>query len=308
VLFIGSPETGRRVAEAAATTLTPVILELGGKDPFIVFADCEYDHMLDVAVRACTINCAQNCIAAERYYIEEPLYERFVRDITARVAALRPGSLDSGSMTMPAQVEKVADLVKDAVARGARLMCGGKRLPELGPNYYAPTVLADVTHEMRIANEETFGPCCLVFRFKTEDEVVRMANCTRYGLAASVFSLDYVRAERVAHAMQSGMATVNDWALSYLIQALPFGGVKISGYGHFNGKEGLRGFSNTKSVVNDRFPLRTQTPKFLKYPVPDHGPLIVEAAVRMIYEPALLGKVKGLVALLRLLVSPPKQR
>merc|ERR1712146_7966 len=149
----------------------------------------------------------------------------------------------------------------------------------------------------------------LILKFSTEEQVISMANSTRYGLAASVFSTDYARAQRVANAMHSGMATVNDWAVSYLIQSLPFGGVKISGYGHFNGKEGLRGFSNIKSCVNDRFPIRTQTPSFLKYPVPEAGPQIVSSAIGMIYGRALVDRAASLVRMLKLIVlGAPKTR
>jgi acyl-CoA reductase-like NAD-dependent aldehyde dehydrogenase len=271
LFFIGSPNTGKRVMQAASERLTPVILELGGKDPFIVFDDANLDHVADIAIRAAFINCGQNCIAAERFYVQAGIYDRFVATITQKAKSLRQEGavLDAGAITMPSQVTIIEGLVNDAVAKGAKAVVGGKKHPTLPGLHFQPTVLLDVTQDMKVVNEEAFGPLMPIVKFTTEEEVIAMANRSVYALAANVFSSDYKRAERVAKQLVCGMLVINDWATVPLIQSLPFGGCKASGFGRFNGPEGLRGFSRQKAVVTDRFPgMLTQTPALLRYPLP----------------------------------------
>jgi acyl-CoA reductase-like NAD-dependent aldehyde dehydrogenase len=249
ILFIGSPATGKRVMSAASAQLTPVVLELGGKDPFIVLPDAEFDHAVEVALRGVFINNGQNCLAAERLYIHRSIYDKFREEILRRARELRlgvppclraagdeqgEGQVDCGAMTMPGQVEIVASLVSDALDRGARLLLGGiSRLPseqegeERHRLFFPPTILADVTHEMRIVNEEAFGPVMLLIPFDSDAQLVEMANGTGYGLGGSIFSTDYARAERIGKQISSGMLTINDFGLGYLIQSLPFGGCKV---------------------------------------------------------------------------------
>jgi len=288
--------------EAAAENLTPVILELGGKDPFIVFDDAEFPHVVDVALRSIIINCGQNCIAAERFYFQDGIYDKLVSAFLEGYKKIKQGTQDCGCMTMPAQLQIVEDLINDAVAKGAKIETGGKRNKELGNLYFEPTVLTNVDHTMRVMNEEAFGPIMPIYRFKTEEEVIKLGNATPYALSASVFSKDYKKAERVGKQLISGMLTINDWAVSYLIQALPFGGCKVSGFGKFNGPEGLRDYCNGKSVVSDRFPIRTTTPRFLKYPVPEAGPKIVSQAINLIYSRSIGERLMGGVRLVNLLI------
>lgn len=318
VLFIGSPAVGKLVMKAASATLTPVILELGGKDPFIVFSDAEFEHCIDIAIRGAFINCGQNCISAERFYIEDSLYDKFVAEVTKRVRTLQLGvadlegkqRCDFGAITMPSQVDNYKALIADAVAKGAKIQVGGEtyrddtgvRTGKAGC-YFAPTVLAEVNHSMRIANEEGFGPIMSCIRFKTETELVRMANCTSYGLGSSIFTTDYAKAERISAQLRTGMTTINDFGMVPMVQCLPFGGVRDSGFGAFNGPEGLRGFSRTHSVVTDRFPVRSQTPKFLQYPVNASAHKIAQAAVAMIYAPSWIDSAKSLVAMLQAMIK-----
>jgi len=313
VLFIGSPAVGKKVMEGASATLTPVILELGGKDPFVAFADCDFDHMLEIAIRGAFINCGQNCISSERFYVQAPIYDKFVAEIERRAKTLRqgtPGTCDFGSMTMPAQVGIVDTLVKDAVAKGARLLKGGAQIPGTPANslYYGITILADVNHSMRIANEEAFGPVMTIIRFSEEKDLLEMVNSTEFGLGSSVFTTDYKKADRVGGQIRSGMLNINDYGTVPLIQSLPFGGVKYSGFGAFNGKEGLRGFSHTKSVVTDRFPFRMAAPAFLRYPVADNAHLIAQQAVLMVYSASWLASAKALAGLIGLLLKGSKQK
>jgi acyl-CoA reductase-like NAD-dependent aldehyde dehydrogenase len=228
--------------EAAATNLTPVILELGGKDPFIVLGDAEFDHAVEVALRGVFINQGQNCLAAERIYVERSIYDRFCKEIIPKVKALRQGPpphsvqlsndkscVDCGAMTMPGQVEIVAELVQDALEKGAVAAVGGCRKNDLldGQLYYPPTVLINVDHSMKIVNEEAFGPVMVIIPFENDEELIAMANSSKYGLGCSIFSRNYKRAEAISKRIVSGMCTINDFGLSYLVQSLPFGGCKV---------------------------------------------------------------------------------
>eukprot|EP01087_Luapelamoeba_hula_P025126 TRINITY_DN981_c0_g1_i1.p1 TRINITY_DN981_c0_g1~~TRINITY_DN981_c0_g1_i1.p1 ORF type:complete len:589 (-),score=107.32 TRINITY_DN981_c0_g1_i1:31-1797(-) len=305
ILFIGSPQTGKRVMAGASKRLTPVILELGGKDPLIILDDAEFDQAVDVALRGVFVNCGQNCIAAERIYVHSKIHDKFVQTVSKKVqsfrqgAAIKGGCFDCGSMTMPRQVEIVEELVSDAVGRGATVAAGGKRKPDSadGALFYMPTVLTGVTHQMRIANEEAFGPVMLVIKFDSDEQVIEMANSTEYALGCSIFSTNYARAERIGREVVAGMCVINDFGISYLIQSLPFGGTKASGFGRFNGVEGLREFSRQKSVVSDRFPLRTQAPRFTQYPVPDNAAKIVTAAVNTLYGTGWPAKIQAAIDL-----------
>eukprot|EP01095_Lingulamoeba_sp_RSL-Kostka_P000015 TRINITY_DN1001_c2_g1_i1.p1 TRINITY_DN1001_c2_g1~~TRINITY_DN1001_c2_g1_i1.p1 ORF type:complete len:629 (-),score=227.31 TRINITY_DN1001_c2_g1_i1:255-2141(-) len=331
ILFIGSPGTGKKVMEAACTNLTPVILELGGKDPFIVLDDAEFDHAVEVALRGVFINQGQNCLAAERIYVQENIYDKFSDAIMKTATKLRQGAppscfpcegkeistVDCGAITMPKQVEIIDELVQDAIDNGATALIGGSIQESNNNNenenvdssyctFYPPTILTNLTHDMRIVNEEVFGPVMLLISFKSDEEVIELANSTDYGLCCSIFSTNYNRAENLAKNIISGMCTINDFGLSYLIQDLPFGGIKISGFGKFNGPEGLRGFSNQKSVVTDRFPVRTKAPRFTQYPVPDQAPLVIHNAVTFIYSGNVSQKVKSLINMVKALISISK--
>jgi len=313
VLFIGSPAVGKLVMRAASANLTPVILELGGKDPFIVFDDVDLEHCLDIAIRGAFINCGQNCISAERIYVQSGVHDRFVEEIVKRVRTLSMGAssckpdgrrCDFGAITMPAQVKNYESLIDDAVQKGAKLLHGGVTYTDGDATgkgvYFKPTILSDVTHKMRIANEEAFGPIMSIFKFDSEEEVIEQANCTNFGLGSCVFTRSLARAERVTSQLETGMTSINDFGMVPMVQSLPFGGVKHSGFGAFNGREGLIGFSRTHAVVTDRFPgMRTQTPKFLQYPVSKYAATIAQAAVKMIYGPSWMASAQALATMMK---------
>ena len=303
---------------AAAENLTPVILELGGKDAFIVLKDAELDHAVEVALRGVFVNQGQNCIAAERILVESEIYQEFCDKVTKIASKFRQGCpncsiiqsadqfVDCGSMNMPIQVQKVTDLVQDALNHGARAVVGGHVREEYKGTrklFFPPTILVDVTPDMRIVKEETFGPVMLIMKFSSNEEVVNLANDSAFGLGCSLFSRDYKRAELIGKQILSGMLTINDFGISYLIQTLPFGGIKMSGFGRFNGIEGLREFCRIKSVVTDRFPVRTKAPRFTSYPVPTKAPIAVSNAVIMLYSNKALDKLKAAINLVKVLIT-----
>jgi len=217
---------------------------------------------------------------------------------------------DIGAITMPDQLRKVDELVSDAKAKGARIIMGGKQSDKKefkGCLYFEPTILADVTLDMRIVSEETFGPVMPIIKFSTEEELIKIANQGIYGLGCSIFTTDYRKAERVKSAVLSGMTTINDFVMVPMVQSLPFGGCKKSGFGHFNGYEGLQGFSRVMSVVTDRFPLRVAAPSWLSYPVHPNSHLIAEEGVRMVYGKTWTGSARALLNMIKLIASKGKK-
>jgi acyl-CoA reductase-like NAD-dependent aldehyde dehydrogenase len=257
VQFTGSDRTGRKVMARAAETLTPVSLELGGKDPMIVLADADLDRAANAAAWGGMMNSGQICISVERIYVEEPAYDEFVAKLTAEVGKLRQGADDGsdpkdvGAMTSPNQTAIVEDHVDDALASGARALTGGKRVDGPG-DYFEPTVLVDVDHSMKVMKDETFGPVVGVMRVRDSEEALRLANDSRYGLSGSVFG-EKERAERVARRVECGAVNVNDVLVNYLASDVPMGGWKESGIGYRHGEPGIKKYCRTESVVITRF-------------------------------------------------------
>jgi succinate-semialdehyde dehydrogenase/glutarate-semialdehyde dehydrogenase len=244
LVFTGSVATGKRIAAAAAERLLPVVLELGGKDPMLVLDDADVDVASSAAVWGAFVNAGQTCLSVERCYVHRSLYEAFLKACAAKTKKLRVGpgldrETDVGPMIHEGQLRLVEAHVEDAIARGARVLAGGSRSPELGPNFYQPTVLADVTHEMRIMREETFGPVLPVAAFDSDEEAVRLANDSDFGLAACVWTSDDARGERLARRIQAGTVMVNDVISCFGISEAPHGGVKSSGIGRTHGRFGL---------------------------------------------------------------------
>jgi acyl-CoA reductase-like NAD-dependent aldehyde dehydrogenase len=259
MVFTGSVATGRRIAAVAAERLLPVVLELGGKDPMLVLDDADVDVASSAAVWGAFVNAGQTCLSVERCYVHRSLYEAFLKACAKKTKSLRVGhgldrETDVGPMIHERQLQIVEARVEDAVVRGARILAGGSRLPELGPNFYQPTVLADATHEMRIMQEETFGPVLPVMAFGSDDEAVRLANDTEFGLAASVWTRDAARGERLARRIQAGTVMVNDVVSCFGISEAPHGGVKSSGIGRAHGRFGLEEMVRLKYLDVDRMP------------------------------------------------------
>lgn len=259
ILFTGSTRAGKQIMEQAAQYLIPVELELGGKDPMVVFDDVNIDRAAAGAMWGGLMNCGQTCTSIERVLVHERIHDEFVKALAAKIEELthaaehgdKPdaGDLDVGHMTAPFQVKKVEELVDDARAKGAIIHTGGRR--EGDSHAYPPTLISGVNNSMRIITEETFGPVITVEKFRTEDEAVRMANDTPYGLSAAVWSNDLTRAERVARDIESGNVSINNVLATQGNAALPFGGTKESGFGRYFGPHGLHSFSHIKSVIVD---------------------------------------------------------
>jgi acyl-CoA reductase-like NAD-dependent aldehyde dehydrogenase len=257
VMFTGSTETGKKVMAQAAQTLTPVSLELGGKDPMIVLADADFERAANAATYYSMQNAGQTCVSVERVYVEAPIYDRFVDAVTERVSALRqgvsdgPGTAEVGAITFGPQLDIVRRHVEQAREAGARVTTGGHARAGDG-RFYEPTVLADVDHSMAAMREETFGPTLPVMKVADAEEAVRLANDSPYGLGASVWTKDRARGEAIARRLESGFACINDANLNYYAYELPMGGWKESGLGVRHGAGGIRKYTRQQALYVTR--------------------------------------------------------
>jgi succinate-semialdehyde dehydrogenase/glutarate-semialdehyde dehydrogenase len=248
--FTGSTAVGRLLMEQSAKTIKKLSLELGGNAPFIVFDDADLDAAVEGALASKYRNAGQTCVCANRIYVQDGVYERFAEKLVAAVGKLKVGNgvepgVTQGPLIDEKAVQKVEQHVADALAKGGRLLTGGKR-HELGHSFFQPTVIADVSNDMIVATEETFGPLAPLFRFKTDDEAVELANNTEFGLASYFYSRDIGRIWRVAEGLESGMVGVNTGLISNEIA--PFGGVKQSGLGREGSHYGLDDFLVIKYI------------------------------------------------------------
>ncbi len=313
VIFVGSPEVGAIVARTAAATLTPVVLELGGKDPFVVCDDVDISSIVQTAVRGVWQNMGQNCAGPERFFVYDKVYDDFCDQVTNIVRQMKTGpslgdaSVDCGAICMgPNQIKKYQALVDDAVKKGARVLSGGKiptRRSELGKgSFYPPTVLADVPENANIAQEEIFGPIMCIFRVEgnSDDEAVRMANNCDFALSSCAFSGSTARAKTLASRLTAGMSAVNDLeGCTYMSQSLPFGGCKKSGYDRFAGPEGLRGLCMPRSVCEDAVGfIRNSIPPPMQYPATGMGQSFAQGLIRFFYSTSLLGNFSGIASLI----------
>ncbi|TGU94341.1 NAD-dependent succinate-semialdehyde dehydrogenase [Mesorhizobium sp. M00.F.Ca.ET.151.01.1.1] len=251
--FTGSTEIGRLIAAQSAPTMKRLVMELGGHAPLIIFADADIDKAVTIAVDAKFATSGQDCLAANRIYVQRPLYDRFCTAFAKRIDALRTGSglaeeTDIGPLMHERAVQKVEEQVADALAHGARCLAGGKR-HQAGPLFYQPTLLADVADEALIMREETFGPVAAVTSFDDEDEVIARANATEYGLVAYVVTENGARQQRMGRALDYGMVAINRVKITGA--PIPFGGVKQSGIGREGSRHGLEAFTDLKYLCLD---------------------------------------------------------
>lgn len=244
IMFTGSVNTGKRVAEAAAKHLTPVVLELGGKDPMVVLEDADLENAARAAIWGAFCNSGQACASIERCYVHESIAERFTDLVVKETRLLKQGkastdAIDIGAMTNERQLQIVEDHVGDAVERGAHVRTGGHRLNDSKGWFHQPTVVTGVDHSMKLMRDETFGPVLPIMTFKTDEEAVHLANDSIYGLTASVFTRDISRGRRMAEQIDAGTVMINEVVYTHAVAQTPWGGVKQSGYGRTHGRLGL---------------------------------------------------------------------
>ncbi len=284
VMFTGSVRTGRAIAARCGERLIPCSLELGGKDALIVLADADLQRAASGAVWGGMTNSGQACIGVERIYVEAPVYDEFVALVTEKVRALRQGtdapgsfSCDIGAMVTSAQVDIVSAHVEDAVAKGARILVGGKRGQG---NCYEPTVLVDVDHSMRCMREETFGPTVAIMRVANADEAIALANDSEYGLSSSLWTRDRHKADRLSRRIEAGSVSINNALVATFQLPIPMGGWKNSGLGtRFGGAQGVLKYCRQQSVVSERVAMKSE---LLWYPIIPARSRLIARAVRLL--------------------------
>jgi len=249
--FTGSTEIGKILMKQCADTVKKVSMELGGNAPFIVFDDADLDAAVVGAMASKFRNTGQTCVCANRIYVQEAVYHEFSQKLGAAVSAMKvgdglKGETQQGPLIDMAAVEKVEEHIEDAVSKGGQIALGGKR-HELGGTFFQPTIVTGVTHEMKVAKEETFGPVAPLFPFETEEEVIQMANDTEFGLASYFYSRDIGRIWRVMEGLEYGIVGVNEGIIS--TEVAPFGGVKESGIGREGSKYGIDDFVEIKYAL-----------------------------------------------------------
>jgi acyl-CoA reductase-like NAD-dependent aldehyde dehydrogenase len=258
IMFTGSCRVGRIVGGQAAERLIGCSLELGGKNPMLVLADADLDAAVDGAVRGCFPGAGQVCISIERIYVHQSVFDQFLDRFVDRTRALKLGSamdysIDVGSLTSERQLRTVEAHVADALEKGASLAAGGRRRPDLGPLFYEPAILTGVRPGMQVYGEETFGPVVSVYPFRTEDEAIELANATRYGLNASIWTRDTRRGARLARRIQAGAVNVNEvYAASWGSVDSPIAGLKESGLHPRHGAEGILKYTESQTVAVQR--------------------------------------------------------
>jgi len=321
ITFIGSETVGRKIAIAATEHLTPVTLELGGKDPAIILEGTDLNKWASLWMRGIFQNVGQNCIGIERLIVHQSQHDELYDMLQQRVEKLRLGSVlapldtgfvntvDSGAMISRERFESLANIIQEANDAGADVHGGphaGAQYPHVYQDkgyYFQPTIVGPVKSDMRIAQEELFAPVATLMPYDTLEEAIAIANGTRYGLGASVFGPSQDLCVKVAKELECGMVSVNDFGVFYLNQDLPFGGIKASGYGRFGGPEGLRALTNVKAIMVDRWPALAQTdiPGVLDYPLRSlvSSWEFVSGLVSFLYADGWRRRIAGLARLIR---------
>lgn len=305
IFFTGSVATGKKVAQAAAAKLIPVNLELGGSDPCIVLADADLERAASGVIWARFSNGGQTCVAAKRVIVEAPVYQKFVDAVVRKVQTLQLGpglepGVDLGPMIRDTQVRALERQLASTVARGARVLTGGKRRPDLGPTFFEPTVVTQVPLDSALWREEVFGPVMPVVSAENPDEAVRLANDSRFGLGASIWTGDRARGEAMAQRIESGAVLVND-ATSYVGAAeVPHGGVKESGIGRSHGEHGMLETCRARFVGSDRLDWMPK-PWWFGY----HADSLAarDAFLRLAFSPSLIERVRAIPKAIGLLFN-----
>lgn len=294
ISFTGSAATGKRVMLAAAERLTPVLLELGGKDPMIVSDDADLEKAAEAAVYGGLTNSGQACISVERIYVVDSVHDKFVAEVVKQVRDLKVGGDDGdlGAMTSEAQVVIVRDHLEDAIAKGAKVLTGGPAA--ISGSFIQPTVLTNVTHQMKVMTEETFGPVIPIQKVKSVDEAVRLANDSRYGLGSTVFAGKSAR--DIASKLRAGMTSINSVMAFAGIYNLPFGGVGDSGFGRIHGDEGIREFTRVKSTAEQSFSLPMNMMSFRQ---PKDLPKKLRGMIKQLYGDGVVSKAGDFLRKLR---------
>lgn len=297
LIFTGSTEVGRELGARAAKGLCRTVLELGGKDPFVVFEDAPLERAARGAVWSAFMNAGQTCSSTERVYVQRPVLERFTARIVELACQLTVGDpldpdTEIGPMTTEDGVRKVTAHVDDAVAKGARVLTGGRRG---AGRVFPPTVLADVTHDMLVMREETFGPLLPIMAFDTEEEALRLANASEYGLTASIWTSDLARARRMEDLLEAGHVTVNDASFTFAEGGAPWGGVKNSGLGRTHGPESFADLVDVKYISED---WSTRDTQLWWYPYDSGRMAFFKTSFFAMFAPTLGMRVSSLLALL----------
>jgi succinate-semialdehyde dehydrogenase/glutarate-semialdehyde dehydrogenase len=259
IMFTGSVATGKRVAASAAKHLMPTVLELGGKDPMIVLEDANLQSAARAAIWGAFCNAGQACASVERCYVHESIAPAFIELVVKETRALKQDNpaeneVDVGAMSNEGQLCIVEQHIDDAIKRGARVLTGGKRVKSLGGWFHEPTVVTQVDHSMDLMRDETFGPVLPIMTFNTDDEAIKLANDSIYGLTASIWTDNTARGRRLAEKIEAGTVMVNEVVYTHAIAQTPWGGVKQSGYGRTHGRPGLLELVSSQHIHINRLP------------------------------------------------------
>jgi len=300
VMFTGSVDVGKRIMELASRNLTNIVLELGGKDPMIVCADADLERAARGAVWAAFMNCGQSCASVERVYVAGEIEKEFTDMVVSLARGIKTGNplepgVDMGPMTTLGQLRLVEDHLRDAREKGAAVLCGGEKIPELPGYFITPAVVSGVNHAMKIMSEETFGPTLPIMPFASLDEAVALANDCRYGLTASVWTRDRKTAGRLAERLEAGSVTINDHMFSFTEPKAIWGGIKQTGMGRSHGPYGLLHLQNIKFVGMD---FSRKKDLLWWYPYRDPKPQVLQKALSLLHQDRAVKKLKAAFGLL----------
>lgn len=294
LFFTGSTEIGQQVNIEAAKRLIPAIMELGGKDVAIVTARANLDRAAHGVLWGGMTNSGQTCIGTELALVERPVYDAFLTRLTALAQALKSGQRGGnvGSMTMESQFRIVEDQLSDAQDKGATIAAEGRTNRDQPGLYFPPTILTDTTPDMKVRSEETFGPLLPVVPYDSIAEAVEIANSTEYGLSGAVYTQDMDEGRRIASLIKTGSVNINDSLITYAIPALPFGGQKHSGVGHYHSESGIRAFTNVKSITEFNWNLKRE---IFWYPLPEGSETVTAKAITAYFSPSIFKKIRAVV-------------